>query len=214
MVSCLMGDSTALASAIVRCCLKNDRAEFIRTVQETQAAQQTADISKKRKRLAAAQKRAGELEKLICKIYEDNALGKLPDARYEALDAQYAKEQDALNAEIVELEKAVTLVTTVCVGLLLMVQGNPSLFVIGFAVAGGGICSTCLRMDETAGWTKFELTAPVSRTTVVVEKYVLLLLLTAIGLIVGGAISYVAGTVTSTLDISQFICRYFRGRLR
>ena len=87
---------------------RNDRAEFIRTVQETQAAQQTADISKKRKRLAAAQKRAGELEKLICKIYEDNALGKLPDARYEALDAQYAKEQEALNAEIAELEKAVT----------------------------------------------------------------------------------------------------------
>ena len=87
---------------------KNDRAEFIRTVQETQAAQQTADISKKRKRLAAAQKRAGELEKLICKIHEDNALGKLLDARYEALDAQYAKEQDALNAEIVELQKAVT----------------------------------------------------------------------------------------------------------
>ena len=87
---------------------RNDRAEFIRTVQETQVAQQTADISKKRKRLAAAQKRAGELEKLICKIYEDNALGKLPNARYEALDAQYAKEQDALNAEIVELEKAVT----------------------------------------------------------------------------------------------------------
>ena len=87
---------------------KNDRAEFIRTVQETQAAQQTADISKKRKRLAAAQKRAGELERLICKIYEDNALGKLPDARYEALDAQYAKEQDALNAEIAELGKAVT----------------------------------------------------------------------------------------------------------
>ena len=87
---------------------KNDRAEFIRTVQETQAAQQTADISKKRKRLAAAQKRAGELERLICKIYEDNALGKLPDARYEALDAQYVKEQDALNAEITELEKAVT----------------------------------------------------------------------------------------------------------
>lgn len=87
---------------------RNDRAEFIRTVQETQTAQQTADISKKRKRLAAAQKRAGELERLICKIYEDNALGKLPDARYEALDAQYAKEQDALNAEITELEKAVT----------------------------------------------------------------------------------------------------------
>ena len=41
-------------------------------------------MSQKRKRLATAQKRAGELEKLI---YEDNVLGKLPDARYAALDA-------------------------------------------------------------------------------------------------------------------------------
>ena len=87
---------------------RNDRTEFIHTVQETQVAQQSADISKKRRRLAAAQKRAGELEKLICKIYEDNALGKLPDARYRALDAQYAKEQDALEIEIAELEKTVT----------------------------------------------------------------------------------------------------------
>ena len=87
---------------------RNDRTEFIHTVQETQVAQQSADISKKRRHLAAAQKRAGELEKLICKIYEDNALGKLPDARYRALDAQYAKEQDALEIEIAELEKAVT----------------------------------------------------------------------------------------------------------
>ncbi len=87
---------------------RNDRTEFIHTVQETQVAQQSADISKKRRRLAAAQKRAGELEKLICKIYEDNAIGKLPDARYRALDAQYAKEQDALEVEIAELEKAVT----------------------------------------------------------------------------------------------------------
>ena len=87
---------------------KNDRTEFIHTVQETPVVQQSADIAKKRRRLAAAQKRAGELEKLICKIYEDNALGKLPDARYKALDAQYAKEQDALEIEIAELEKAVT----------------------------------------------------------------------------------------------------------
>ena len=87
---------------------RNDRTEFIHTVQETQVAQQSADISKKRRHLATAQKRAGELEKLICKIYEDNALGKLSDARYRALDAQYAKEQDALEIEIAELEKAVT----------------------------------------------------------------------------------------------------------
>ena len=86
---------------------KNNRTEFVRTVQETQAAQQASDISKKKKRLAIAQKRAGELEKMMCRIYEDNVLGKLPDARYAALDAQYAKEQGELSSEIAELEKAI-----------------------------------------------------------------------------------------------------------
>jgi len=46
------------------------------------------------------------LEKLICKIYEDNALGKLPDARYAVLDEQYAKEQDVFSKEIEEIETA------------------------------------------------------------------------------------------------------------
>lgn len=35
-------------------------------------------------------------------------LGKLPDARYAALDAQYAKEQDELSSEIDGLEKAIS----------------------------------------------------------------------------------------------------------
>ena len=87
---------------------KSDRATFIREVQEAQASQQDSDIKKKRRRLAAAQKRAGELERLVCKIYEDNALGRLPDARYAVLDAQYAKEQEELSAEIEMLEKAVS----------------------------------------------------------------------------------------------------------
>ncbi len=87
---------------------KSDRAAFIREVQEAQASQQDSDIKKKKRRLSAAQKRAGELERLVCKIYEDNALGRLPDARYAALDAQYAREQEALAAEIAELEKAVS----------------------------------------------------------------------------------------------------------
>lgn len=87
---------------------QNDHDDFVRTVKEAQTEQQIADITRKKKRLAAAQKRAGELEKLICKIYEDNALGKLPDARYAALDEQYAKEQDALSGEIGELKKAIS----------------------------------------------------------------------------------------------------------
>ena len=39
----------------------------------------------------------------------------------------------------------------------------------------------------------------------VIEKYIVLLLLTVIGLIFGGAISYVAGALTGTLEISKFI---------
>jgi EAL domain-containing protein (putative c-di-GMP-specific phosphodiesterase class I) len=46
------------------------------------------------------------LEKIICKIYEDSILGKLPEARYAALDEQYAKEQNALSKEIADIEAA------------------------------------------------------------------------------------------------------------
>jgi len=83
---------------------KNDRAEFIRAVTEAQENQQNSDMTAKKKRLVIAQKRAAELEKLICKIYEDSVLGKLPEARYAALDEQYAKEQGALSSEITEIE--------------------------------------------------------------------------------------------------------------
>lgn len=87
---------------------KNDRAEFIKTVREAQATQQSSGIAQKKKRLADAQKRSSDLEKLLCQIYEDKILGKLPEARFATLDARYADEQDALSAEIDELEQAVS----------------------------------------------------------------------------------------------------------
>lgn len=86
---------------------KHDRAEFVRVVQEAQSSQQTAEVKKQRTRLATAKQRVSELEVLLCKIYEDNILGKLSDSRYATLDAQYEKEQSELNAEISTLEKAV-----------------------------------------------------------------------------------------------------------
>ena len=86
---------------------KHDRAEFVRVVQEAQSSQQTAEVRKQRTRLATAKQRVSELEVLLCKIYEDNILGKLSDSRYATLDAQYEKEQTELTAEISVLEKAV-----------------------------------------------------------------------------------------------------------
>ena len=86
---------------------KLDRTEFVRVVQEAHSGRQTKEIRKQRTRLATAKQRLSELETLLCKIYEDNILGKLSDSRYATLDAQYEKEQSELNAEISTLEKAV-----------------------------------------------------------------------------------------------------------
>ncbi|MFR6252675.1 MAG: recombinase family protein [Blautia caecimuris] len=84
---------------------KHDRAEFIRVVREAQDSHFTADVKKKRSRLVTAQNRLNELEVLLCKIYEDNILGKLPDTRYATLDAQYGKEQAELKVEVASLEE-------------------------------------------------------------------------------------------------------------
>ena len=86
---------------------KHDRAEFVRVVQKAQSSQQTAEVKKQRTRLATAKQRVSELEVLLCKIYEDNILGKLSDSRYATLDAQYEKEQSELTVEISDLEKAI-----------------------------------------------------------------------------------------------------------
>jgi hypothetical protein len=69
---------------------KNDRAEFIRTVREAQISQQSGSIAKK-KQLAEAKKRSDELEKLLCQIYEDKILGKLPESRFTTLDARVCR---------------------------------------------------------------------------------------------------------------------------
>lgn len=81
-----------------------NREEFIETVKTTQNSQQSSGMLKLKNRLAEAKKRVQELEKLLCRIYEDNILGRLPDDRYAVLDGQYSKEQKELTTEISELE--------------------------------------------------------------------------------------------------------------
>ena len=81
-----------------------NREEFLETVKKAQTSQQSSVIIRLKSRLAEAKKRVQELEKLICRIYEDNILGKLPDERYAILDGQYSKEQKDLSAEIADME--------------------------------------------------------------------------------------------------------------
>ena len=60
-----------------------------------------------KKRLAQAEKRIGELDRLFIKIYEDNAKGKLNDDRFSMMSKTYEDEQAQLKVEIVNLQKEI-----------------------------------------------------------------------------------------------------------
>jgi hypothetical protein len=86
---------------------QNDRDAFIKRVQETLSTKQTGEIKAQKKRLSDCKHRLAELDILYRKIYEDNALGKLPDKQFAVLSENYATEQDALENEVVDLQVAV-----------------------------------------------------------------------------------------------------------
>ena len=60
-----------------------------------------------KKRLAQAEKRIAELDRLFLKIYEDNANGKLSDERYAMMSATYENEQTELKAEVKKLQEEI-----------------------------------------------------------------------------------------------------------
>lgn len=60
-----------------------------------------------KKRLAQAEKRIGELDRLFIKIYEDNAKGKLNDDRFAMMSKTYEDEQAQRKVEIVNLQKEI-----------------------------------------------------------------------------------------------------------
>jgi len=86
---------------------REDKAAFTKSVQEKLTAKQTDEVKAQKKQLASLTRRAADLEMLYKKIYEDNALGKLPDKRFSALAAEYEQEQERLEKEIPELQKTI-----------------------------------------------------------------------------------------------------------
>jgi len=86
---------------------KSDKEAFRKTVQEVLASNQTSEVKTQKKRLIACKKRHTDLEKLLNKIYEDFALGSLPEKRYESLLNTYGQEQNDLETEMVELQSTV-----------------------------------------------------------------------------------------------------------
>lgn len=91
----------------IRDYIQVDADKFINTVQEAVDSQQSVDEKASIRRLEECQTRNDELEKLLCKIYEDNILGKLPDKRYEHLSNQYESELAEIGKEIDKLQETI-----------------------------------------------------------------------------------------------------------
>jgi hypothetical protein len=83
---------------------KSDKEGFEKTLKDLLAKEQTGEVIANQKRLAVCEKRHAELNTLLNKIYEDNALGRLDTERYESLSQTYGQEQKTLVAEIAMLQ--------------------------------------------------------------------------------------------------------------
>ena len=88
--------------------LDEDNEAFIRSIQNEMEEKEKIEIEKKKIRLTESQNRLQELERLMCRIYEDMILNKIPNSRYEILNNQYETEQVALSKEIKDLEQQVS----------------------------------------------------------------------------------------------------------
>ena len=66
-----------------------------------------AAIRGHKKRLAQAEKRIGELDRLFIRIYEDNVAGRLDDERFAMMSKNYTEEQEDLKAEVKSLQQQI-----------------------------------------------------------------------------------------------------------
>ncbi|HGI0906202.1 TPA: DUF4368 domain-containing protein [Streptococcus pyogenes] len=88
--------------------LDEDNEAFIRSIQNEMEEKEKIEIEKKKIRLTESQNRLQELERLMCRIYEDMILNKIPNNRYEILNNQYETEQLTLSKEIKDLELVIS----------------------------------------------------------------------------------------------------------
>lgn len=88
--------------------LDEDNEAFIRSIQNEMEEKEKVEIDKQRVRLINNKSRIHELERLMCRIYEDMILEKIPNSRYEILNSQYETEQRALSKEIEDLELVIS----------------------------------------------------------------------------------------------------------
>ena len=88
--------------------IDEDNEAFIQSIQNEMEEKEKVEIEKKKIKLTESQNRLQELERLMCRIYEDMILNKIPNNRYEILNNQYETEQLTLSKEIKDLEVVIS----------------------------------------------------------------------------------------------------------
>ena len=86
---------------------QDDEDEFIRQVMENKMALQTAEQEQAKRQLEKQERRINELDSIIQKLFESNALGKLTDERFAKMSAGYEKEQAELQKSCAALREIV-----------------------------------------------------------------------------------------------------------
>ncbi len=85
--------------------VRMDEAAFIKNMRSASEVRDKGEVKKLKTDLAKKEKRFADLDLLIKKVYEDNAMGKLPDRRYEMLSSDYEKEQQELEISMQEIRE-------------------------------------------------------------------------------------------------------------
>lgn len=85
--------------------VRMDEAAFIKSMRSASQVRDKSEVKRLKSDLAKKEKRFADLDLLIKKVYEDNAMGKLPDRRYEMLSSDYEKEQQELEVSIKEVRE-------------------------------------------------------------------------------------------------------------
>ena len=82
-----------------------NKSEFEALVKNSLAKEQTEEVGKQKKRIPQITDRLAQIERVINKLYEDNALGNIEPKRYEQLSGKYAEEYYSLKSEQEQIEE-------------------------------------------------------------------------------------------------------------
>ncbi len=83
----------------------SNRADFEALIKNSLAIQQTDKVKKQQKRIPQITARLDQIDKVLNKLYEDVALGRIEQDRYEQMSQKYSEEYHMLKTELAEIKE-------------------------------------------------------------------------------------------------------------